>query len=112
MVNSRTGGAYAPRHLDWKASEGTPRIKGAAVEQSVKHIVPGKKTHNSTILPVPAAPRPLDINTSAAIDDSVSAFDKRVPHQFKPFNTFVLRVIATMVPLISLLGRITNGAGQ
>ncbi len=74
--------------------------------------MPSKEPNDSTVLPVTAAPRPLNANNSAAVEDSVSAFDKGLPNKIKSNNTLLLRVIATMVPRASLLGRAASRAGQ
>ena len=112
MEHSRTVGANTQRHLDGQTCRFTSCVEGAAVKQSIIHVMPGKEPNDSTILPVNAAPRPLNTNNSAAIEDSVSAFDKGLPNKMKSNNTSLLRVIATMVPRANLLGRVASRAGQ
>ena len=112
VVNSRTGSADSPRHLDWQTGSSTLASKRTTIKVSVKHIMPGKKSHNSTILPVTAASRPLDTHVSASIDDGISAFDKRFPNQVKLINVFLVCVVATGVVSAGLLGSLANGTGQ
>jgi hypothetical protein len=111
-MNSRTGSADSPRHLDRQTGSSTLASKRTAIKVSVKHIMPGKKSHNSTILPVTAASRPLNTNVSASIYDGISTFDKRFPNQVKLINMFLVCVVATKVVSAGLLGSLANGTGQ
>ncbi len=112
VMNSKTGSADSPRHLDRQTGNSTLASKRTAIKVSVKHIMPGKKSHNSTILPVTAASRPLDTHVSAPIDDGISAFDKIFPNQVKLINVFLVCVVATGVVSAGLLGSLANGTGQ
>jgi hypothetical protein len=112
VKDCRAGGAYSPRHLDWQTCDVAPCIKSATIKQCVKHVVSSKEPRNRAVLPMLATSRPLNTNASAAVNDSSSTFDKRLPNKFKSINTFLLRVIATLVPLLNLLRRVANGAGQ
>ena len=112
VVYSRTGGADSPRHFDWQTGSSTLASKRTAIKVGVKHIMPGKKSHNSTILPVTAASRPLNTNVSASIYDGISTFDKRFPNQVKLINMLLVCVIATRVVSAGLLGSLANGTGQ
>ena len=112
IMNSRTGSADSPRHLDRQTGSSTLASKRTAIKVSVKHIMPGKKSHNSTILPVTAASRPLNTNVSASIYDGISTLDKRFPNQVKLINMFLVCVVATKVVSAGLLGGLANGTGQ
>ena len=112
MEQSRTGGADTQRHLDGQASDVAASVEGTAIKQRIIHVMPSKEPNNSTILPVTAAPRPLNTYNSAAVEDSVSAFDKGLPYKFKSIDTLLLRAIATLVPRASLLRRAASRAGQ